>query len=239
MTFFVKYPPNGDTHFRRPTVTSRTWDNGHHEPAEWEPCTYGIEPQYANARRGLDYCKNTFDETGNPLYALEAFRLATSVKIYPPLWVIEFMEGRFKHAMTNRVSLDRAFGFSKEGLGKGKSTDPKTADKLRARNRLLCMTVFKIEGAGLSRSAACKALASLLSRLPDGTRLSFGGGRSDSLYRMEITGKGIEKALTESAEIWKGGKEKTADAAESWTAGEKRKLLAVFYPSELPAKFRN
>lgn len=239
MTFYVKYPPQGDAHFRQPRVEAWHWDDAHHDLAEWEPCTYGIEPEYHAAARGIQNCESTFDETGNPLYALEAFRLATSVKLYPPLWVIEFMDQRFKHAMTNKVSLDRAFGFTKTGLGKGKSTDPKSMDKLRARNRLLCMVIFKLEGAGLSRSAACKALGSLLSRIPDGKRLNSGGRGSDSLYRMEITGKGIQKALAEAEEIWQGEQEATAEAAKSWTAAEKRELLAVFYPSELPVKFRN
>ena len=220
-------------------MTSRTWDDGHHEPAEWEPCTYGIEPQYANARREIDRCENTFDETGNPVYALEAFRLATAAKLYPPLWVIEFLDKRFSHAFANGYSLDRAFGFTQTGLGKGKATDPQTSDRLRARNRLLCLVVFKLEGAGLSRPSACKALSSLLARIPEGTRLHFGGHKNEDLSHMEITGKGIQKAVEEAEEIWSGEREETADAGKSWTAQEKRELLAIFYPSELPVKFRN
>ena len=52
---------------------------------------------------------------------------------------------------------------------------------------------------------------------------------------MDMTGKGIEKAVRESEEIWSGERDITADAAKSWTGLEKTELLSIFYPSELPA----
>lgn len=234
MSFFVKYPPEGDSHYRLPRVVPRQWDDGEHEPAEWKPCTLGIEPEYYEAVRQIRNLESTFNDTGKPGYALEAFRIATSVKLYPPLWVIEFLDQRFKHAFYNKHSLDRAFGFSKGGLGRGKATDPIKAAKLTARNRLLCLAIFKLEGAGLSRPAACKALSSLLARMPDGQKLAIGGDGLHAISRMDITGKGIEKAVNESEESWSENREATATAALNWTDSEKAKLLSIFYPSELP-----
>lgn len=236
MNFYIKYPPNGDNHFRRPKVTSHTWDDGHYEPAEWEPCTYGIEPEYRATVREIRHCESTFNSTGNSLYAFEAFRLATTAKLYPPLWVIEHLNERFMLAHTKGLSLDRVFGFSAKGLGKGKSTSPKKEDSLLARNRLLCLAIFKLEGAGLSRPAACKALSSLLARLPKNEKLCIGGAPSESLGHMDMTGKGIGNAVQESEDIWSGDRDETADAAKSWTDSEKRELLSIFYATELPLK---
>lgn len=239
MSFYIKYPPEGDTDIRPPRVVSCTLGDGHNEPAEWEPFARGMEAEFHSTVREIRICKASFDDTGNPLYALEAFRLATSVKLYPPLWVIEFIDQRFRHALTNELTLDRAFGFSTLGLGKGKSTDPKASDKLRVRSQNLCMAIFKLEGAGLSRPAACKALSSLLARLPDGTALAVGGDKRFAISRMDISGKGIEKAVTNSADSWPGEAEETANAAKSWTDSEKASLLSIFYPSELPTTIQN
>jgi hypothetical protein len=146
------------------------------------------------------------------------------------------MDKRFSHAMTNKITLDRAFGFSTKGLGKGKSTKPKTRDKLRVRNRLLCLSVFKLEGAGLSRPAACKALSSFLARLPNGASISPLDPWRGALYQLDMTGKGIEKAVVESEESLIELREEIAQAAKSWTDSEKTQMLSIFYPSELPAR---
>jgi len=233
MSFFIKYPPSGDEDSRRPTVTG-TGDGAMFRGANWEPCTNGIEPEYGIAPHAIRNCKNNFDETGNPLYAFEALRLATAVKLYPPLWVLEFLNTRIAHAVTKRQSLDKAFGFTRAGLGKGRRTDPFEGDHLRERNRLLCMMVFKLEGAGLTRPQACKALSSLLARIPDGGKLSIDGNSRHALSRLQLTGKGMEKAIKESEGDWIDEKVMTTEAAKAWTADDKRKLLSVFYSPELP-----
>lgn len=235
MTFFVKYPPHGDTHFLLPKIDTTTWPDGHSVPPEWMPFARGSEPQYYNAARQICQCKDNFEQTGNPLYALEAFRLATAAKVYPPLWVLEFIDERFRYAMAGTASLDRAFGFNQEGLGSGRRIDLQTQDRLRARNWKLCLVVFKLEGAGLSRPQACKALASLLYRLPAQQALHF-GDRKHTLRRMNITGKGIEKAVRESEHEWAAERAEATDAAQSWSHADKRSLLSVFYKSELPRK---
>ena len=237
MSFFIKYPPAGDEDACRPTVNG-THDGVMFRGDNWEPCTYGIEPEYAYARKEIRNCKSNFEESGNPLYVFEALRLATEVKLYPPLWVLDFLNSRIAHAVTNRQSLDQAFGLTRAGLGKGRRTDVYKDDRLRARNRIFCLMVFKLEGVGLTRPQACKALSSLLARIPNGHKLRVGGDKRFSLSGLEITGKGIQKAVDESEEYWSGEKANTEDAAKSWTENEKQGLLSIFYPSELPQRER-
>lgn len=234
MGFFVKYPPLGDEHFRPPRTADTHWPDGHIEQAEWEPCTYGIEPEYAIASRGIDACRFQWERTGNTLYVLEAFRLANEAKLYPPLWVLRVLDERFSKAIHGNKTLDRAFGFSAKGLGRGRRIDPRTQDRLRSRDQLLSLAIFKLEGAGLSRAAACEALASRLSRLRPGEKLFIGGNSRLALERTEMTGKGIAKAVGAVEEEVRDLREATREAAESWTEDEKRQLLSDFYPSELP-----
>lgn len=223
MSFFVKHPPEGDEHYRLPPRSPL-----------WDPYTRGIEPEYGRTEQDLEACKSSWDETGNALYALEAFRVATSAGLYPPLWVINLLAERFSRAILSDQSLDRAFGFSGKGRGRGRWIDPVTEDRLRARDRALCLMIFKLEGAGLSRPAACKALASRLARLRDGERL--GAGPEYSTPPMTLSYKAIGNAVAAAEGMLAAEKAATAEASSRWTDAEKRALLSLFYPSELPAK---
>lgn len=229
-TFYVRFPPHGDTHFRTPSE------------AEWKPCTIGIEPEYAHACRQLEALGSSRDGTSPPneLYLLEAFRIATSVNLYPPLWVLKGLNERFKSAFAKGmpISLDRAFGLSGKSLGKGRFVSAKERDALRNRDRSLCMAVFKLEAAGLSRREACKALSHLLARLPDGAFVQVGSG-SDVLRRLDIGDRGIEKAVRAAESEWSGERDAALNSgATAWTAADKKQILAVFYPSELPKRLR-
>ena len=229
MPFYVKYPPNGDEHFRRPRV-ERHYDN----PPEWEPCTYGIEPELANTVRIIERFTSAFKETGNPLYAIEVFMQATDAKLYPPLWVLDFFQKRFQHSAKGGHSLDRAFGLTHEGLGKGKRSDPFTSDRLRHRNYLFCLIVFKLEAIGFSRHAACKALASLLARIPKGGFLSLYPDPRYALSPMEISGKGIEKAVRDAETALSAEREAVKEASKHWSEDEQRMMLSALLRSEIP-----
>lgn len=220
--YYVKYLPEGDTTFRAP------------RPDEWKSCSYGIEPEYANASRTIEGCHALWESTGNRLYVIEAFRAAASARLYPPEWVLEELNARFTDALTRDIPLDRAFGFSGEGLGSGRRLDAKTKDRLLWRNYLLCMAVLKLEGAGLSRSPACDALARALSK----NGILVGGNSRYALARMKITGKGIVKAMNEYADahpdVYAELRATTIDAARSWTTAERRELLRPFFPGGIP-----
>ena len=185
MSFFVKYPPNGDKN----VLT----------PKNWEPCMYAIAEPYYNVCRFIEQHEARFNETGNDLHVFEAFRLATSVRLYPPLWVISRLQDRLTYWHKNKLTLDRAFGLTGEGLGKGRRTSLADAARLRIRNKVLCMLVFKLQAVGLTRPQACKALASFLARIPEGHFVSLPGDPDKTrLKRIDITGKGLEKAISES-----------------------------------------
>lgn len=227
-SFYVKFPPHGDAHFRRP------------KDGEWEPCTYGVEPEYAYADKLLRDLASSWDTTSNPLYLLEAFSVSTSANLFPPLWVLRGLSERFQVAFAKGmpISLDRAFGLSAKGLGKGGFVSAKERDALRNRDRLLCIAVFKLEAAGLTRGEACRALSHLLARLPDGGFFQV-GSRSDVLRRTDIGGRGIEKAVSAAEPEWSGERDEALNAgATEWTADDKNQMLAAFYPSELPKRLR-
>lgn len=222
MSFFVQYPPDGDKN----VLT----------PKNWDACVYPINEPYYNVCRRIRVCESSFEATGNSLFAFEALRLATSVKLYPPLWVISYLDSRLRHWHENDLTLDRAFGFTNAGVGKGKRTPPKTALNLYHRNRVLCMAVHKLQGAGLTLPQSCKALASLLARIPEGQVWLLAGNRDFPLPRMDVSAKGLEKAIREADSLWSGEREECADAAKKWSDAEKRAILAIFYPTELPKR---
>jgi hypothetical protein len=224
MAFYVKHPPNGDSYFRRPGP-------------EWDPCTYGIETEHANTVRELKICQHEWNATGNRLYVLEAFRLACAGGLFPPMWVLKELDECFRRAVSKSWTLDRAFGFSGEGLGKGRRTSSQEIARLRNRNKLLCMAVWKLEGAGLTLPQACKAIAGLLTRLSPGGRILIGGHSLYVLRGEDISKRGIEKAVNESAPLWPGEKRATEEGAKTWSVEDIRKLLSVFFPAELPRGF--
>lgn len=235
-SFFVKHPPNGDTHSRAPKISCQYSDDGSHIPAEWTPTTYGIEPEYAGTSRELAGLHAQWEQTSNPLCLLEAFRISTNAKLYPPLWCIHGLQDRFNAAHGNkklRLSLDRAFGLSGKGFGKGAFIPSDERGALRARNRLLCMGVFKLEACGLSRLAACKALSSLLNRLRDGEAIQV-FRKGDLLRRMDITAHGIKKAIATLEDEFSGERE----AAKDMTSEDKQATISQFRSNELPRNFR-
>lgn len=210
MSFFIKYPPDGDDILKKPDPN-------------WQPCTIGTEPEYGRAGIHIEMCEDQFKETSNLLYAIEALRIATEAKLYPPLWVIDVINSRFQYAAKNGFSLDRAFGFSHEGLGRGKRTSPSEAIALTKRNYGVCVSVFKLEAVGLSRSAACDALSSL-----------WVDGRGNEV----LSGSAIRKIVSEVEHKYQKLKKKVEESSRSWTKEEKRMVLSNINPNVLPKKLR-
>lgn len=237
MAFYIKYPPNGDTHFRRPDVTGRQTGDGTFVPPEWDPCTFGTDAEHASTTRELKFCRHEWNATGNRLHVLEAFRLSCSARLYPPMWVLAELDACFKRAVTKQWSLDRAFGFSGEGLGKGKRPSQKEVARLRRRDKLICMAVWKLEGAGLTRRQACKALAGLLARLPDRGRILIGGDSLSALRGINLSGKRIEAVVAQCTPLWRDEEHATAEASRTWSVEDKTKMLSIFFPAELPRGF--
>ena len=95
MAFFVKHPPRDGL----PPPVRRDRDL----------FTLGETPEQQAAIRLIDMCEAQFDQTGNPIEAINAFVHAHRAGLYPPLWVLDFIGERFLKAGPG--GLDRAFGF--------------------------------------------------------------------------------------------------------------------------------
>lgn len=227
-TFYVKFPPNGDATYHPPGNDA------------WALYTYGTEAEYAAARLTLDALAANWDATGNPLYLLEAYRVAVQARLYPPLWVLNALLSRFNTAFKKgtKASLDTAFGLSGKGLGKGRFTTAQQQDATRNRDRILCLAVFKLQGAGLTRWEACKALSSKLGRMAYSETIQV-GSRENVLRRMDVTTQGLKNIVAAAESYWAGERDAAIDAGKNeWTDAEKRKMLSIFDPSELPKRIR-
>ncbi|WP_218510623.1 hypothetical protein [Variovorax sp. dw_308] len=220
MAIFVTYPPEGD--------------DGHRLPGnEWKPANYGIDKEYAGVERSLRMLRVEFEQTGNFLYVIEAFRIATAKRLYPPLWVLDSLQNGFTRYVTAAAegmgNLDGALGLVR---GRGEATSWREND-LRVRDFKMARLVLKMQSLGLSRPQAARALASLLDRIPDGQVIKI-GRHSESLGRMSMTGKAIEKAVARVADELKHLPIMFRNLG--WTQEERRDQLSVFYKSELPQK---
>lgn len=167
LSFFVRFPPSGDEDVLKPQVIG---SSGSLLLPPWEPITCsGREPQLHLLHVELRKLRHSFQETGNNVYLLEAFRVSVKEKIYPPLWVLDALYGRLDHYMQSKEkSLDKSFGFVRHGQGKGRARTVFEKDAQRHRDRLLCLMCFKLEAVGLTRTEACNAMSSVLARLPVG-----------------------------------------------------------------------
>jgi hypothetical protein len=208
--FFVKHPPAGDDFLDKPK-------------SDWTACTPALAATYGRVAPDIEMCEAAFEETGNPIFAIQAYRLATEAKLYPPLWVIEFLQACFNRVAEDGVSLDRAFGFTREGAGKGRWATPEQAIVLAQRNRALCIAVYKYEAVGMSRNAACEVAASVMVNGDGAEALSASAVRA-------IVKDGDDKFKTE--------REAVRAASTNWTIDQKRQVVSNVNPASLPARLR-
>lgn len=104
-SFYVRYPPDE-------IGSNETWK------AQATEFDLGSETALLLRMR-----KSSFEETQNPVYALEAFLIADEAKLYPPFWVLEWLINAFKKYHTslgNQDQLDELLGF-KKGPGQNKA----------------------------------------------------------------------------------------------------------------------
>jgi hypothetical protein len=182
MTIFIKYPPGGDDQLL--------------VPDDWSPVAYSLDVEHVRIEVHLAMLREMFENSGNPLAAMEALHQSRLAKVYPPLWALEFLDERLVKASREGISVDRALGLNAEGLGKGRRMGPREEHKLNNRNFLFTLVVMKFEHAGLTRGQACNALSSRLARLGENEVLyvQTGFGKS-KLGHMDITGVGVRKAV--------------------------------------------
>ncbi|MBM2838804.1 MAG: hypothetical protein HW415_1429 [Deltaproteobacteria bacterium] len=85
---------------------------------------------------------DSFNETKNPVYAIETFLLAHMHGLYPPLWALEYLAGVFTewHKANGIKKFDEVFGIKIKG--KGKRTHPFEALLIEDRNERLCWQIF-------------------------------------------------------------------------------------------------
>jgi hypothetical protein len=212
MRFFVKHPPAGDDILDKPNN-------------EWKACTSALTAEYDRVATKIEMCEAAFEETGNPIFAIQAYLLATNAKLNPPLWVQGFVQACFNRVAAGGVSLDRAFGFSREGVGKGRWTTPEQAITLARRNREICMAVYKYEALGMSRNAACDVAASVM---VDGDGVEVLS--ASAIRAVLIDNDRDDKYKTERKVI--------QAAATTWTDDEKRQVVSNINPATLPKKIR-
>ncbi|MEK6805126.1 MAG: hypothetical protein AABY95_00565 [Pseudomonadota bacterium] len=195
--FCVSYPPNGDQE-----IWPRTLSLNQHEKAEWHPVNKMLDAESDTLQLRLIYCRSQFENTGNPIWAFEAFRHTTAHKLYPPIWVLDFIYRRLDHAAQNDWQLDRAFGIVR--TGKGRRLPPRQQISLEKKHEEWCLNASKLEAAGLTQYEAAQLMAP----------------------RYDVTGPAIVKAVNarkESLQICRDAVEK---AAQKWTDAEKKKLIA-------------
>lgn len=139
---------------------------GEYEPEELKQLPghvseFEINPQTAML---LEIKRGHFKRTKNPILAIEAFLIAHEARIYPPLWVLDFMEGAFKkwHGSKDKESLDKGFGLTG---GKG-STRPYKLLLHEERDAMLCFDVFRLSLLGYSVQEASHIVASRLKETP-------------------------------------------------------------------------
>ncbi len=220
--FYVNHPPGGDEQ---------------RVPKSWQPATYGIEERFAGLDKIMRELKYNWDTTGNSLMLIEAFRVAAGYGVYPPLWVIQGLSERFAVAFSDKESpsLDRAFGLTGKGLGKGRFVPATDRAALHARNRMFCLLVFKLEACGLTRTQAGDALSDLLARMGESEVVAL-PGEKHRLRQMHISGAGILKAVREAESAYAAEREIILRESASITEADRERVLSGFLSYELPPK---
>jgi hypothetical protein len=82
--------------------------------------------------------KDSFEKSKNPILAIEAFLISLKAGIYPPLWVLDFLQEKLQkhHDRQGMRSLDDIFKMSKKIFKNF---------VLEQRNEKLCMEIFRIQ----------------------------------------------------------------------------------------------
>ncbi|MCK9420623.1 MAG: hypothetical protein M0R70_14725 [Nitrospirae bacterium] len=111
-------------------------------------------------------CKRSgFVKNGNPVLAIEAFLLARDLKVYPPMWVIDFFANAFEkyHDKLGLIDLDSVLGL--KGVGKkGGAFKPLLDDQ---RDEMLMRDVYWLTRLGYSPDQAASIVARFLESIPD------------------------------------------------------------------------
>lgn len=179
-------------------------------------------------------CKGeSFKETKNPVYLIEAYLLAYRNGIYPPLWVMDFIAGAFEkyhkahgyeqYTNRERTTLDQLFGF---GKGKGETLSFKKL-LLEQRDEKLMIDICRLRKLfNVSIETAVKMVAAKLSAMP-----------YDDFDRTGLKLKkiGFDKLKEKYFKKWKGllegdnvFAERFAETLLKWTEGDKVTYLKTF-----------
>lgn len=221
MLFFVKYPPVGD-------------NDAAPKGSHWSPYAYVLE-EHADTEKALHQLSYMYDLHRNPLYALDAVSRAHRARVYPPLWALEVIVDRYQRAMKTDGSLDRAFGLTSKGMGKGKRPNSLALHKQMVRDSAFCLVVLHLQALGMTRPAACKALSELLNRLSSKQYLQP-PGMTFRLKRMSISGRQIQNAVDGIDYQFQSEWRRLQESAKLWSLDQKRSALRFFFPNELPVK---
>ena len=83
-----------------------------------------------------------FQETKNPILAIEAFLIAREMKLYPPMWVLDWLEKSFKtfHDAQGKQSFDKILGLVP---GRGQSPLFKTLIE-EERDQMLALDMWRL-----------------------------------------------------------------------------------------------
>ncbi|MGA2467623.1 MAG: hypothetical protein ABSH06_25160 [Thermodesulfobacteriota bacterium] len=154
LSVYTKYPPNCE--FKNAEEVSRL------------PGYIVVEGDLPPVMHGeLSYLKKDwFEETGNPVYALEAFFAAHAVGLYPPLWAIDWLLRAFRsfYKSNGEENINRLLGFSK---GRGQDIIGFKKRVFEARNGLLQNEVITLLGVfDVNLTDACKMVAKRIAKFP-------------------------------------------------------------------------
>lgn len=129
--------------------------------------------------------KGSFENTQNPVYAIEALLLAHELELYPPKWAIDFLASRFKlwHERQGKDNLEKVLG-----LKTGRGVDPAfKQDMMEERDEMLALDVARLIelGAPISIDAAAALVAYRLTENKqwDRTGWKLGNIKEDRIKR--------------------------------------------------------
>jgi hypothetical protein len=110
----------------------------------------------------LSLKETEFNNSQDPIYALRAFLISNEARLYPPMWVMDWLIRGFKeyHKSFGKKSLEKLLGFRK---GKGQSIAWKK-ELENGRDQMLMLDVFRLHKfGGYSINEASKMVAERLS----------------------------------------------------------------------------
>ena len=198
-------------------------------PIEWttkkdlqripSPFVFELDPEMLNDHGLLlSMRRGAFERTKNPVMAIEALLIAHEAKLFPPLWVLEWLRDTFKayHAAQGRKSMDSVMGLS-DRRGKRHAF---THLFIEERNNILFHDMWRLNSfLGISQGDAATMVAERLKETPNWNQTGYPMRLPTSKWICEEFQKTIWNRSTVDKNIFAEGK---------WTKNQWENFLSKF-----------